>query len=89
MTDEKDSGFGFGGKHEAKKEDKYKDCQRLKWTPWSAIKVGMRVKSALTGNEGAVSKMEKLLETIYITWDNGKESRQSRSGLENVVVLED
>ena len=89
MTDEKDSGFGFGSKHEAEKEDKYKDRQRLKWTPWKDIKVGQKVKSALTGSNGVVSKMEKLLETIWIDWENGKQSRGSRSALKNVVVEEE
>ena len=85
MTEKKDSGFGFGSKITAEKKDEYKDRERLKWTPWSSINVGDKVQSTLTGSLGVITKKEKLLETIYIDWNNGNQSVQSRSNLKNVV----
>lgn len=80
-------GFGFNDKTTAK-EDEYKDSARVKWTAWKSLKVGQKVKSTLTDSDGVITKMEDVLHTISIEWENGNKSRASRYDLENVVIID-
>ena len=85
-------GFGFadeGVEEDTKEKIQYSLKDVLKYRPWKEVKIGQRVQSLLTGNEGVIVDKEKLLERIEIEWDNGKCSGASRNDMGKVIILED
>ena len=66
--------------------------QTLSRVPYTDIKVGDRVKSKNTGNEGFVSKKENKTRYsddnfLYIRWDTGKKSNYEHYILDYVWLM--
>ena len=61
--------------------------QKLSDVPFDLLRVGDRVKSEITNNEGVIQKLIPAYNEIAIDWNNGCHSQQWQVWLDHVWLM--